>query len=31
MTEFMNSEKQAVEEAVVVSSHETAQEPGMGH
>ena len=29
MTEPVNSRKQAVEEAVTVSSHETGQEPGM--
>src|SRR5258708_11233704 len=31
MSEPMNSGEQAVEEAVVVSSHEIAQEPGMSH
>jgi len=29
MTEPVNLKKQAVEEAAIVSSHETAQEPGM--
>ena len=31
MTELVNSGKRTVEKAVVISSHETSQEPGMTH